>query len=104
MKSKGYKFACITVKWFDKYNGNTYHSNRIIRLRDKQIRRCSYQYGYGDMYRQTALEVMAICKWLPVKYRDSKEQYKYERENDYPILWIVNYGLKKECIENGKEG
>ena len=101
-----YKFTCNAVKWFDKVNGNTYHSVRIIRHRDGEVLVGSFQYGYGDHYRQTALEIMAACKWLPVKYRGhhengSSKAYDYERENNYPILWNVSNGLKRECVANG---
>ena len=51
--------------------------------------------------KQTALLVMAAAKWLPIGYRDHKS-YVYERENNYPILWNVLDGLKRECIANGQ--
>jgi hypothetical protein len=69
-----------------------------------------YQYGYGDQYRQTALEAMAKAKWLPAKYRGRSEKtgcyyaYLYESENNYPIYWNECFGTKKECIAHGKEG
>ena len=95
------KFTANAVKWFDRVNGNTYHSVNITRHRDGKMLFCQFQYGYGDHYRQTALEAMADAKWLPVKYRDTNFCYLYERENNYPILWNVSNGLKKECIANG---
>jgi hypothetical protein len=95
------KYVANAVKWFDKVNGNTYHSVRITRCKDGKIITAPYQYGYGDQYRQTAFEIMSKEKWLPVKYRD-KNAWSYERENNYPILWNEKYGLKKECIANGK--
>jgi hypothetical protein len=100
------KFIGVAVRWFDKYNGNTYHSVRITRTRDGAVIACPFEYGYGDQYRQTALEAMAKAKWLPVAYRGKNEgrgspAYKYERENNYPILWVVSNGLKRDCINNG---
>ncbi|KKL62234.1 hypothetical protein LCGC14_2187200 [marine sediment metagenome] len=101
------KFTAHAVKWFDKVNGNTYHSVRITRTRDGKQIVCQYQYGYGDQYRQTALEAMAENKWIPVKYRGNhkstgiNKSYLYERENNYPIEWIATDGLKRECIANG---
>ena len=46
------KYICKAVKWFDKVNGNTYHSVKIIRCEDgKQIvNKPSYVYGYEDHY------------------------------------------------------
>jgi hypothetical protein len=102
------KYVATARRWLDRINGNTYHSVKIIRLRDNKTIHCPFQYGYGDCYRQTALEAMADKKWLPKKYRlkginGVSESYMYERENNYPILWEVADGLKKDCIANGTE-
>ena len=99
--SKSIKYVCSAIKWFDKINGNTYHSVKITRVKDRKVIYGEYQYGYGTQYETTALDAMADAKWLPVKYR--KEIYFYERENDYPILWNVSHGLKREVIRNGGE-
>lgn len=103
------KFICSAVKWFDKVNGNTYHSVRITRTSDGKVIAAPFQYGYGDCYRQTALALMNENKWLPPRYsRKDKEGrppaylYAYERENDYPIMWNVRRGLKRECVANGE--
>jgi hypothetical protein len=52
------KFNCDAVKWFDKVNGNTYHSVSITRNEDGAVIKGQFQYGYGDHYRQTAIEEM----------------------------------------------
>ncbi len=96
------KYTAIGVKWSDKLNGNTYHSVKIIRHKDGTILYCPFTYGYGDQYRTTALIAMAKAKWLPVKYRDSDKHWIYEHENNYPILWVVSDGLKRDCIANGE--
>ncbi len=97
------KYIVNAVKWFDRVNGNTYHSVRVTRVRDGKtiVPAVPYQYGYGEHYRQTALELMAQSKWLPVKYRGKHDRYAYERENNYPIDWEVRDGLKREMIANG---
>lgn len=103
MKVRKLKFTVIAKKWFDKVNGNTYHSVRCIRHSDNAVVVGPYQYGYGNHYQQTALAMMAKAGWLPgIKYRDSDKQYQYERENDYPIIWTVSEGLKRNCVANGK--
>lgn len=93
------KFIAQAVLWFDKVNGNTYHSVRITRCRDGEAITVPFTYGYGDQYRYSALKRMAEAKWLPVKYR--KSVYIYERENNHPIEWSVSDGLKRDCIANG---
>ncbi len=106
MKTRKIKFVCNAVRWFDKVNGNTYHSVRITRVKDGKVIADQFQYGYGDQYRHTALLLMVKEKWLPSKYRKhnsngSTNYYLYERENNYPILWNVTDGLKRECVRNG---
>jgi hypothetical protein len=111
MKTRKIKFVANAVKWFDKVNGNTYHSVRIERVRDGKMIYCQFQYGYGDHYKYTALVEMIKNKWLPKIYvsntnnipADKKGYYLYERENNYPIVWNVTEGLKRDCIANGKE-
>ena len=95
------KYSANAVRWFDSANGNTYHSVSITRHRDGKVICVPFQYGYDEHYRQSTLELMAEMKWLPVKYRD-KNMYLYERENDYPIVWSVYDGLKRDCINNGQ--
>ena len=103
------KFTCRAVKWSDKINGNTYHSVRITRCKDGKTivgLHQPYQYGYEDQYRYTALAAMEKSKWLPPKYRGNNDNgfpksAAYERENNYPIQWIVSEGLKRDMIANG---
>ena len=101
------KFICDAVRFFDCF-GNTYHSARIEKVSTGEVitSGSSLVYGYGEHYRQTALELMADSKWLPVKYRSKGAQkshniYMYERENNYPISWNVSDGLKREAVQNG---
>ena len=106
------KFTVIAKKWWDRVNGNTYHSVRCVRHKDNVVVVGPFQYGYGEGYKQTALEVMVEARWFPKKYIiDSKYASKskqlesvfmYERKNNYPILWTVSEGLKRDCVENGK--
>lgn len=111
------KFTVVAIKWFDKINGNTYHSVRCIRHKDNAVCVGSFRYGYGEYYRQTALSVMFDTGWFP-KYlknnikagtrKDNLERitkdnyYRYEMDNNYPILWTVSDGLKRDCIANGE--
>ena len=95
------KFICNAVRWFDRINGNTYHSVRVTRCSDEKVITHNMTYGYGEHYRQTALEIMAKNKWMPVRYRGDNA-YLYERENNYPIEWHVVDGLKRDCIANGE--
>lgn len=95
------KFIVHACRWFDKVNGNTYHSCEVIRCKDSSVLRCPFQYGYGDQYRYTALWAMAAAKWLPVKYRGVNSVLSYERENNYPVEYVVSDGLKREVVALG---
>ena len=101
MTKRAVRFVCTAKRWFDKVNGNTYHSVRVVRCEDGAVLYGPFQYGYGDSYRQTTLELMDKAGWLPAKYHD-KEVYMFERENEYPIEWVVSDGLKRDWVANGK--
>jgi len=47
----------IVKKWFDKISGNTYHSVRVF-VNERNIGYEPFKYGYGDHYKQTALELL----------------------------------------------
>lgn len=101
------KFLVTAARWFDRANGNTYHACRITRARDGAILRCELQYGYDNHYRHTALDAMVRAKWIPPKYREKARcggfaHMSYERENNYPILWSVTDGLKRDAIALGE--
>ena len=106
------KFTVITKKWRDRINGNTYHSVRCVRCVDNAIVVGEFQYGYGEHYKQTALYKMFDAEWLPdfvltgqgeaIKPLTKVNLMSYERFNNYPILWTVSEGLKRDCIANGK--
>jgi hypothetical protein len=103
------KFTVNACRWFDKVNGNTYHSVRITRHSDGKVIAHKWTYGYDDHYRQTALETMFVNDWLPGKYtKDSiidqyhERLFMYERQNNYPIIWNVSDGLKRDMVANGE--
>ncbi len=108
-----YRFTCNAVKWFDKVNGNTYHSVKVVNNLNGKVIVAPFQYGYGEQYRHTALDVMLRAGWfnnikrktdsLPCGKVDYTREtvYLFERENKYPILWNVYEGLKRDCIANG---
>jgi hypothetical protein len=94
------KYIAQAVKWFDKVNGNTYHSVRITKVENGETIVDGFQYGYGEHYRQTALMRMLEAGWI-TGY-DNQSIYSFERENNYPIYWTVCEGTKKACKENGE--
>lgn len=50
------KYIIQGLRWFDKINGNTYHTVIITNKDNKQIWKSPITYGYNDQYRQTAID------------------------------------------------
>ena len=111
-KERKVKFTCIAKHWFDKVNGNTYHSVRITRHKDDEVITGVFQYGYEDQYgyekhyKQAAIDIMYKAGWLPRRYTKATDyNYRlstYERRSNYPILWDVSDGSERACKANGK--
>ena len=51
-------FTIIARKWFEKLNGNTYHSTEVYK-NGVLLERVPFQYGYGKQWDQTAAQVIA---------------------------------------------
>lgn len=102
MKTRKIKFIAKVCRWFDRINGNTYHSVKIIRCKDNKTIYCPFQYGYDSAYENTTLQDMLKARWLPRKYNETN-YWLYQRENNYPILFDVQDGLKRDCVNNGRE-
>ncbi len=78
-------------RWFDKVNGNTYHSV-VVTFPDGTTRLHGMTYGYGEHYLQTALELM-----------NGGEYPKYEKSgNPKPLwTWAEENGVKYvvDCVD-----
>ena len=62
MKTKS--ITIIGKRWFERVNGNTYHSV-IALVNGKQVVNVRFNYGYGDQYVQTAMKLLEVGKFLP---------------------------------------
>jgi hypothetical protein len=61
------KFSVITIdakRWFDRVNGNTYHSV-AVHVDGKLVGVNPFEYGYGTQYMQTALELLQKAGLFP---------------------------------------
>lgn len=91
-------FTVEALRWFERRNGNTYHACLVTRHQDGAQLKCPFTYGYGRQYEQTALEAMLKAEWIPARYTD--QLWMYERENEYPIIWIMrDASTKRDLIE-----
>ena len=62
------KKATITIigrRWFERVNGNTYHSVEVY-VNGELIERLPFTYGYGSMYMQNARDILAKYYQLPI--------------------------------------
>ena len=67
MKKRLKKNDAITVigkRWFDKINGNTYHSAKVY-VNGDQMGYKPFVYGYDDSYKQTGLEILKEVYNIP---------------------------------------
>lgn len=83
----------IGRKWFDKPNGNTYHTAEII-IDGFEAYKSEMQYGYGEAYLQTASE------WLKDYGYIDKPEYQsltaYFRDNNIPLVYREFWVKKSE--------
>jgi len=94
-------FTVIASRWFDSVNGNTYHSVHCVRHSDGAIIGSgkTLVYGYDRQYEVTALKLMHNAGWIVVT--ENQPAHTYERNNDYPVVWSVSDGLKRDAVANG---
>jgi hypothetical protein len=81
-------------EWFDKANGNSYHSVRI-HANGKHLIDIGMTYGYGDMYLQTALEWLK--QWQLV-HEDTRHIRDLRESMD--LYTSISYGLKRDLYKD----
>lgn len=75
MEGNTMTFTIIGRRWFERVNGNTYHSVEVYKG-DKLIERVPFQYGYGDGYMQTAGDI--IAKHFPTLWNKTEKLAGYK--------------------------
>jgi hypothetical protein len=82
------KNATITVigkRWFEKTNGNTYHSVSVY-VNGDLVEHIPFTYGYGDMYMQNAGNIIFKNYETPLK--------KYSNGAMDRLWRLKEYGFK----------
>ncbi len=68
------KFVIEARKWFEKANGNTYHSVRITRVDNNElIVHVPCTYGYGEHWKHTAFDELIKLKLVKEADRHNHE-------------------------------
>jgi len=80
----------IGKRWFDKVNGNTYHSTRV-HFNGKEIGYVPFEYGYGNHWEWTGLELLK-------KFKKQFEKYSclWNLQKKYNLVTSVSDGLKRD--------
>ena len=92
------RFFIVVKKWFDKVNGNTYHSVKATDTQTGKVYIKGITYGYGSHYEHTAINLLVDNGLIDSKYK-GYEYSKYQRENNYPIEWEVIEDCKKRDLD-----
>lgn len=71
----------IGRRWFDRVNGNTYHSSELL-VNGILVFREPYQYGYDSQYEYTALRWLQSNYQMPKKWSDMS-----------PVWRLRDYGI-----------
>lgn len=61
---KGDSITIIGRRWFDRVNGNTYHSVQCL-INGKPVAYYPFNYGYGDQYIYTGANKLQELGYLP---------------------------------------
>lgn len=88
-KKAAKQITIIGKRWFDKVNGNTYHSFRIF-IDNALVKTQGMTYGYGDQFEQNAI------LWLKENGHVDKKLMRFEVREKHSLLVEVSDGLKRE--------
>ena len=90
------KLTVVINRWFNKIDGSSYFSARVIRHRDGKTLIIPFQYGYGSHPNFTVLLELSRARWIKGDFTS------WERVHNYPIIWIDRDVLKRDAIQLGK--
>lgn len=82
-------------RWFEKTNGNTYFSCRII-VDGNEAHRIAFHYGYGDHYITVARDWLKAKKRLPYM-KNNESLWRYCSRKDVDLITdVCDVGRKKD--------
>ena len=91
----------ITVigrRWFDKVNGNTYHTAEIL-IDGKPVHKVPFTYGYGEQYVQSAgewLHKQGLIKLERYSNGGGQMLWTYCRDKGITFYHSASDGLKRD--------
>ena len=96
---KGDDVLIIGRRWFDRVNGNTYHTAEVV-VNDKVIGKSRMSYGYEEQYIQTGKEILLDHFELPKGMKESSPLWQL-REYGVEFRYRVTDGLKRDLELGG---
>jgi hypothetical protein len=96
---KGDVVFVVGRRWFDRVNGNTYHTAEVF-VNDKYVGKSRMTYGYDESYIQTAKEILLDSYELPKGMRDTSPLWQL-REYGVTLNKTVSDGLKRDLETGG---
>lgn len=96
---KGDVVLVVGRRWFDRANGNTYHTAEVF-VNDKYVGKSRMTYGYDEQYIQTAKEILLDSYELPKGMRDTSPLWQL-REYGVTLNKTVSDGLKRDLETGG---
>lgn len=90
--SEAMNITVIGRRWFEKVNGNTYHSVEVY-IDGERIGRVPYAYGYGNQYEQSAQEILN-----QEGYEATYPLSKWARENGHTLVQSVTDVQRKKDL------
>lgn len=95
---KGDTIQILGRRWFDKVNGNTYHSVDVY-VNNELVGRTPFKYGYERAYEQTGREILLKHYNYPKNF----DKYKGLEAHGIKVLYNVTDVSRKKDLEEGGE-
>jgi len=82
----------IGKEWFDKINGNSYHSAQVT-INNDAVLYVPLTYGYDDHYLQSALKLLKAEYIIAKDFEGSLSRYCYDNNIS------LDYHIIKKCLK-----
>jgi antirestriction protein len=96
---KGDNVVVIGKRWFDRANGNTYHTAMVL-VNGQSLGKSKMTYGYEEQYLETAKEILLQHYNLPKGMNERSPLWQL-REYGVTLTKTVSDGLKRELATGG---
>lgn len=84
-------------EWFDKVNGNSYCAGEVVidyGLDTEYTLKCPFEYGYGEYYKQKAIQALIKDEWLSSEWKN-KPLWQLKEE----LGVIVRTNIERGCLK-----